>query len=107
MLPETLRKVRVGEVMSPKANQVCMILLQGLNCTLTVVPACSTAQFVLSKSIMLDRMHGNGPAYAQCAAVCVVSSLFPKKKTLKPHKLALRTSATQRAILAELHKSMP
>jgi hypothetical protein len=47
MLPETLRKVRIGEVMSPKANQVCMILLQGLNCTLTVVPACRTAQHSL------------------------------------------------------------
>lgn len=40
MLPETFWKIGVGQVMSAKADQVCMVQLQALDCSLAVVPTC-------------------------------------------------------------------
>ena len=40
MLSEASRQVRVGKVVSTKANQICMVFLQTLYCTLSVVSTC-------------------------------------------------------------------
>ena len=40
MLSEASRQVRVRQVVSTKANQICMVFLQTLYCTFSVVSTC-------------------------------------------------------------------
>lgn len=102
MLPETFRKIGVGQVMSAKADQVCMVQLQALDCSLPVVPTCMSVS-PLSRWTwcpILTQMFGHNGVWAVFGEIQLLTSWW------HAHELITKQMVLLSAVV-QLRKNSP